>query len=132
MRDFNEFDVGDGEIISINNTEPGYQLHLKGVGTLLRLYLRSSTSRSFVIASALNKLQPNNPFFELLSKGPSIELEEKLLQLCPSESSKLDFLRFQWSWERKDSEEAWRQTMGWDCIFISKLLRNYDSLLPRP
>ncbi len=131
MRDFEGADVGDIEIESARSTESGYQLHLKAVSSLLRLHMRSSTSRSFEIVSILSQRQPNNPFYKLIAEGPTVDVEAKILELCPKTTDNLEFERFQWSWERADSNEAWRQSMGWECVFMSKLLRDYDTVLPR-
>ena len=29
---------------------------------------------------------------------------------------------FLWAWERGDESEAWRESMGWDCVFLANLL----------
>lgn len=33
----------------------------------------------------------------------------------------------QWAWERTDSEQAWKDSMLWDCLFIAALGKVPDS-----
>jgi hypothetical protein len=66
------------------------------------------------------KANPKNPFFIYLANGRSdANFAEQILQKCPS--TKTDNPRFQWAWERPESEIAWTKTMFWDCVFITDL-----------
>ncbi len=130
MRNNESLDVSDLEIISAEKEKPGYALHLKAVASLLRFAMNSSVSRSRDIVKKIYDRQSGNPFFQYLVDGPSPALVERLLQLCPKPGDDLSFRRFQWAWERDTSSEAWRESMGWDCIFMSRLAQTEAPLLP--
>lgn len=53
-----------------------------------------------------------NPDYNSISK--------KIIELCPTESSSAP--KNQWAWERKTSEQAWNNSMGWDCVFLGKMI----------
>jgi hypothetical protein len=72
-------------------------------------------------ARDISDRQPGNPFFRYLWQGPSDEVEAQVLALCPNEGTAWE-RKFQWSWERADDSEAWRESMGWDCVFMANLL----------
>jgi len=126
MQDFNNADVSDLEIAAAAIEEPGYKLHLKAVSSFLRLTLGESLTRSKRIVEKLYARESANPFFQLLAEGPSEPLTAHLLDVCPKPTDSLDYVRFQWAWERATSEQAWRKSMGWDCIFMANLIRNYN------
>jgi hypothetical protein len=100
----------------------GYETHLPGVEVLLKQLLNVTRTYRERAARILSERQPANPFFAYLHEGPSPELEARLLELCPQESWGRDFERRQWAWERDTASEAWRHSMGWDCLFLANLL----------
>lgn len=109
--------------ISAHTNEIGYRLHL--AASVLYLYRRLGIidpALTDAIAS-LKGRQPKNPFFNYLADDIT---SAKLLtsQLCPATQGSIAPIgqRFQWSWERADSEDAWKKSMLWDCLFISKLI----------
>jgi len=105
------------------HTPVGYQLHLLGVEALLKKRLGPSTT---AVAKATDKLierQPDNPFFDYLAHGGSPELAAKVEALCPKpDGDDAPTARNQWSWERDTNEQAWRNSMGWDCLFLGRLV----------
>ena len=115
---------GDVTAIEAEINEPGYELHLAGVGVLLKQYMGVSSGPRQEVASTLAGRQPNNPFFLYLRDGVTEEIRQKTLALCPHRENGTAFRKFQWSWERSDSSEAWRESMGWECIFLHNLIRN--------
>ncbi len=88
----------------------GYQLHLVGCHLLLNWQLTGC--RNTTIGGVLHRRQPLNPFFQWLAG------EVVVIPRQPLNSNMT-----QWAWERADSEEAWNDSMGWDFIFISNLLK---------
>jgi hypothetical protein len=102
----------------------GYQLHLKAAQIFLyqSMGLRTIYGTFDVAKSArmIYERDRANPFFAYLHKGATDDVAEDLLRLCPAEG--YDAERFQWSWERDSQEEAWRESMGWDCVFLANLL----------
>lgn len=130
MRSFENADVSELELAAADREEPGYRLHLKGVASLLRISMNESLARSRLIAQKLFQRQAGNPFFRVLAEGPSEAVLDRVIELCPKPGNDLDFRRHQWTWERADSDEAWRESMGWECVFIGNLLRNSDRIFP--
>jgi hypothetical protein len=100
---------------------PGYQMHLKAVEMLLRQRLGGLEKAVAKNAAILVERQPQNVFFNYVKSGKSTQLAEMMRSKCPTLTSK-DAPQRQWSWEREDSEEAWRESMVWDCIFLNNLL----------
>jgi hypothetical protein len=92
------------------------------VGNYLRFLTGSSLERSKKIAQILAQREPLNPFFRYLNEGPSENLQATLLNYCPQSGQTSEELGRQWAWERSSSEEAWRVSMGWDCVFMANLL----------
>lgn len=110
--------------ISAHTNEVGYRLHL--AASVLYLYSRLGVvdpALTDAIAS-LKERQPKNPFFNYLA-GDITSAKSLTFQLCPATRDSVAPIgqRFQWSWERADSEEAWKKSMLWDCLFISKKLK---------
>jgi hypothetical protein len=101
-------------------TEPGYQLHLKGVAIFLKEKLDVQRTWRIETAAALVEKQPENPFFRYLAEGASPELIDDLLARCPAAPPASPD---QWAWERADAQAAWLDSMGWDCVFLVDLLQ---------
>jgi hypothetical protein len=130
MRNNDTLDVSDLELIAVDQEETGYRLHLKAVSAFLRLTMASSVGKSQEIIGKLYRRQPDNPFFQVLAEGPSEAVTNRVLELCPKVDDDLSFRRFQWAWERDTASEAWRESMGWDCIFMARFLENYGTIMP--
>lgn len=97
----------------------GYQLHLKGVSALLYQVIERNNKITEKLTDTIIRKQPDNPFFMYLSNGSTKEVVDRLLEVCPT--TKPDKMK-QWSWERDTSSAAWKQRMGWDCIFMARLV----------
>jgi len=108
-------------VVQANNTPSGYQTHLVGVHVYLRLLEGKWNDPLQVAADVLHKREPNNIFFEYLSKGKSQALADKLVNRLPFGPNDD---RDQWCWERTDSENACQDSMGWDFIFAINLMLN--------
>lgn len=100
----------------------GFPLHLAAVQLLLlrRLGILNENAK---IASETFKIRgdENNAFFQYLRFGNTDKVAELTLRLCPS-PERPSRRRFQWSWERADGEQAWLDSMYWDCIFLASLM----------
>lgn len=94
---------------------PGYPLHLVGVNLLLRRSLGMDSGLMRVAASTLVQRQPENPFFRWLHEGNTPEVARLALAQCPLDAPKK---RFQWSFERRDDEGAFRDSFGWECVAL--------------
>ncbi|MEZ4743784.1 MAG: hypothetical protein R3B45_15285 [Bdellovibrionota bacterium] len=102
----------------------GYQLHLKAVAALL---LNLLDERPQHLINLLIKKQPDNPFYQYLAESPKEGVAENMLDKCRviTDESYRENSGHQWSWERDTEEEAWRYSMGWDCIFMANTLLGY-------
>jgi hypothetical protein len=97
----------------------GYALHLKAV----MFFLYQAIGRNFPFESDLIQTiiarQPDNLFFQYLQEGSSERLQDALVKLCPNAEPEE---KKQWTWERDTAENAQLDSMGWDCIFLGRLL----------
>lgn len=112
------------EIVSARYAKPGYEQHLLAVTALLNRELGQREMVNRIVASQLFQGQPQNPFFQFLAGRPPAEVEKNLLTLCKKPGDSMDFVRHQWSWERRMEGQPWLESMGWDCIFMAKILQN--------
>lgn len=96
-------------IIAALTAPLGYQLHLVGVHLLLGWLI--TKKRGTLAGKILHKRQPLNPFFQWLADVTVIIPEASTTSRCT-----------QWAWERADSECAWKESMGWDYLFIRNLI----------
>jgi hypothetical protein len=121
MRDWEGWD-GDFTAIEARANEPGYELHLKAVTVLLKQLMDVSRVPREELAAILFDKQPDNPFFRWLVEGPSPRVRARVLEVCPRREGGNAFRKHQWAWERDTASEAWRESMGWDCLFMAHLL----------
>ena len=101
--------------------DAGFPTHLAAVNTLLLQKLGIYEHSTKIAAKVLTERERLNPFFKFLNKETRTDVIRSLLNVCPSPEHPA-LSRTQWSWERTDSEEAWRHSMLWDCIFVSNLI----------
>lgn len=92
----------------------GYQLHLVAVKTLIRQELGEDCSGTVKV---LNK-RDKNPFFVYLSEDKVKSYELLIERVDGTRNSNKN----QWSWEREDREAAYKDSMGWDVVFMCNLL----------
>jgi hypothetical protein len=106
---------------SASANAPGYPLRLSSVQLFLIKMMKISNGQTSAAAGILITKQDKNPFFKYLADGSTLPVRNLLLSLCPSPDS-YSLGRHQWAWERDQAEEAWKDSMYWDCIFLAKLL----------
>ena len=102
-------------------TDPGYELHLKAVSVYLKQKMNIRHTQRRAMNKVLIEKQPHNPFMQYLNDGPSEALLKRTLDRCPTYGRYSNRLR-QWSWERDTNEQAWKNSMLWDCIFLTNIL----------
>jgi hypothetical protein len=121
--EMNRWSGADTDLAALEATfaEPGYQLHLKGVAIFLKEVLGVQRTWRLETAHDIGARQPANPFFRYLWQGLSAEVVADVQALCPALGAP-PAIHFQWAWERADASEAWRESMGWDCVFLANLL----------
>lgn len=112
-------------IASIVNPK-GYTLHLVGVSMLTMVYHYGSRKKmpiSLKLAALfLHKRQPKNAFFAWLA-GKDDKAKAIVDDVSQYVAANGQGRRHQWAWERDDAEEAWKNSCGWDIIFIENLLK---------
>ena len=101
------------EIASAIATPLGYQCHLLSVKALICNLIFSQSSG---IPGILARRDSGNPWFLYLA-GDKEKAALTLLSLNVQPGNGR-----QWSWERDSAEKAWKDSMGWDVIFLCNLL----------
>ena len=99
----------------------GYPSHLAAVEIFLLERLGFTSKHTRAGALALAYRQPRNPFFLYLAVGPTQEVRQLVLDQCPA-PNRPSLSKMQWAWERDTADEAWKNSMYWDCIFMGRLL----------
>lgn len=108
--------------------EKGYPLHLKASSVLfhriLGYYQYSSTGKARIrhTVKAIERKDPGNPLFEFLDKGSSPQVISKVLERCPVQAPTGPNEHTDWQWQRDSSEQTWKRSNGWDCIYMLNLL----------
>lgn len=102
---------------------PGFSRHLAAAALWIHMQLNTSDPAGVLprVGARFTQKEPRNPFFAYLAGSPPEATRSLTLSLCPKDESQLK-RKNQWAWERTDSEEAWRDAMLWDCIFMARLL----------
>lgn len=104
--------------VEIATTPAGYARHLNGVASFILAL--SSGKRDRKNGHKLWLKEPNNAFFAWLAgiDGAARAMNEHLREIVKHNPGNAT----QWCWERTDSENAWKDSMGWDFLFIDMLL----------
>jgi hypothetical protein len=96
----------------------GYRLHLTALDSWLRRSANRGDRIDDTVTRIIHRRQPKNPFYAYLAGEYEIAAQETLKKCANSPSGS----RRQWAWQREESEAAWKDSQGWDCIFIIDLL----------
>lgn len=107
-------------LASATANTPGFPLHLAAVGLFLARTMGLKDSDLDAAGRELVAKQGENPFFQYLSLGKVQSVTDQLLALCPTPANPSGN-RSQWAWERDQAEQAWKDSMYWDCMFLGKL-----------
>lgn len=106
--------------------EEDYPMHLVAASIMIfREFDPSGDLPPLLLGAAqeLSRRQPANPFFAFLAAKPKLEVAQKVLALCPKSQAEIPTEKTQWTWERPDGSQANKNTMLWDCVFMSNLLK---------
>ena len=114
----------DGDIseLEVQHTPLGYQLHLEAVDIYIKQILGVAESSRQAVAKVLQDRQPDNPFFSYLNGSDAAAIANSIHNLCPMRGLRDGGSHNQWSWERDTASQAFKDSMGWDCIFLNNLL----------
>ncbi|MGO4741736.1 hypothetical protein AB4099_34920 [Bosea sp. 2KB_26] len=100
----------------------GFPLHLAAVQILmLKALEREGDGAKIALQAFKLRGEPQNAFFSYVREDPMAVTSSALLSICPTKEKPSE-RRFQWAWERTDSEQAWKQSMYWDCVFVANLI----------
>lgn len=106
--------------------ETGYGMELTAFQIYLRQYMGTYTQSLKKAAETLVKRQPQNPFFEFVYRGKTERFISLLLKQAPNERPNQ---RYQWSITRDTNEQAWKDSMGWEWVYLYNLgFTNYKQL----
>lgn len=111
--------------------EQGFPLHLDAVRAhILRKLGNTDQALNGAISSLLTK-EPNNPFFQYVSQGPTQAVADQVIEYCPSADKPITNLndRVDYLWEQANSsqwskpftKEGKIRAMLWDCIMMRNL-----------
>lgn len=101
------------EVASALATPLGYQCHLISVKALICKLLGEDAT---AVPATLYRRDSQNPWFVFLAGHHDLAAKKVLeLDVQPGQGH-------QWSWERDSAEKAWLDSMGWDMLFLCKLL----------
>jgi hypothetical protein len=120
MKIFKKFD-GDFDTITATFSDLGCELHLKVVDGYIKYLISQSREYSQMIGSIAYKRQPDNLFYEFVSRRYfTQEMIERFIIL----SSKINFDSFghSWIWEKSDINSHLSTCCGWDLVFMGKLI----------
>lgn len=101
----------------------GYRLHLTGVQVLLARILGGDDKKLQLISAVLAGRQPENPFFLYLHLGNDQRIENLLYNMCSTTRQQARY--DDWAWQRASSQQAWNNSMIWDCVFLYGLLNKH-------
>lgn len=102
------------EAVSALVTPLGYQCHLLSVKSLI---VRLLGKESQLVPDILARRDSGNPWFLYLA-GDKDRAALTLLSMNVQPGR-----GHQWAWERDSAEKAWHDSMGWDVLFLTNLLK---------
>lgn len=109
--------------ISAKYNNIGFELHLVAVSLYLEMITgQFGTDSDYRAVDHLVNRQPNNPFFNYLKYGATPEVIDMTLNWCPDYQPAQ---KTQWSFERNTNEQANKDSMGHECIFLLNKLMGY-------
>jgi hypothetical protein len=101
------------EVASALVTPLGYQCHLISVKSLITRILGKESQ---LVPTILADRDSGNPWFLFLAGRHELAAQTVLsMNVQPGQGH-------QWVWERDSAEKAWKDSMGWDMLFLCKLL----------
>ena len=96
--------------------DAGFPLHLASMDVMIRRLLPGRWDDTLATAAqVLAAREPQNAFFEWLHVGASDALVARMHTQMPAAGHP----RTQWSYSRTDSKQAWRESMGWEFLFLA-------------
>ena len=100
----------------------GYPRNLAGTEILLARRLGLSSREVALAALILGEKEPANAFFQYLVDGPTERVAGLLLKVAPKTAAQIPAKKDDWTWQRAQSEETWKEANLWDFVFMARLL----------
>lgn len=93
----------------------GYQRELVAMEILLRSFMARNSTLLNWAAEELYKKEQENPLYELIARGKTERFWQLFDQQMPKEEPAY---KTHWSIAKEHSQEAWKQSMGWEWVFL--------------
>jgi hypothetical protein len=106
-----------GWILEAQTTATGESLHYLALQLLVRKKIGIWTNDMQSAANIIADRQTQNLFFMWLSQGKTHGLCNRVLGLAPVTKPAR---HLNWTWEHSDRERSWRESMGWDFIYLGE------------
>ena len=100
------------------STNKGYRLHLVALDSWIRRAANRGDHIDDTVTRIIHRRQPKNPFYAYLAGRYEVAAQETIKKCANSPSGS----KRQWAWQRDESEQAWKDSQGWDCVFLVDLL----------
>ena len=101
-------------------TRKGYQTHLNSIQIHLHNLVGKDTSALRDAKRFLVKRENLNPYFEWLLNGPTEKVYRLLREQCPTERPPY---ADEWTWGQDQDKQKWKESIGWDCLFLINLIK---------
>ena len=95
----------------------GYQLNLVANAAWIAYKTGNETNSTYLAAKNAYLRQQDNPWFCVVYLGPDETCAQKALAIWPDEPEH----KTQWSFERDTAENAVKDSMGWEFIFLATM-----------
>jgi len=111
---------------TVASVDPGYQLHLVSVNVFIRLLTGNLTQRYRTVMDRIVAKQPENPWYRYLQWKLQQRPTHELAPLADLTRIQLSMwprgIQTDWSFEKGDLDEGFRDSMGHEWILLANLL----------
>lgn len=104
--------------LAAKTTPPGYQMFLVGQQILILIRTGDYSLTASGASLALHERDTANPFYRYLAKGADLQAIQLAIDQVPTAKPANPF---QWAIARDTAEQAYKDSAGWDYIFLYKL-----------
>ena len=101
------------------NTPKGYRTLLNATQLHLHDYVGRGTKNLDRAKEFIRKRERLNPYFEYLARGKTDKAKRLVLEQCPTERPEY---ADEWTWGQDQDKQKWKESIGWDCVFMINLL----------
>ena len=114
---------GDACVLQAESVDPGYKLHLEGVGAYLKFLIGQSREYSLKIGKICYERVPDNLFYEFLAKREVTEdMIKRYFDMAPPIDHRWGNA---WVWEKSTAHKELSTSCGWDFVFLGRLFLRF-------